>query len=384
MSVHVYPTTNDVSTASWQFRVQNPGTGACSSATAYTVSDSATINVTQKYRYAAGVRTPGWKRIRNEGGILPMTAWDRIELDVTSNGGLREWCNNSQSRKYYYVQHHLAKNAPSVYPLIGSWQSYDWMGHVGTMDLQYYVQKAASAIYSSGWDAATFLAEIGQLRRMLSGVVTKLSKLVRGRSPGELHNLWLEGRYGWRTLMYDINDLREVLSSANERRTRYRETKGYTLTGSYNTSTDFVSSLISRYAFSMSWTVNMRGTVVADIDVPDFQFNPITTLWEVTRLSFVVDWLLNVGQALEAASFLLMVKDYKACTGYRADFDVDGSCSLLAMAPGISGGSLTGSINGSVSIMERTPTTVSAFPRVNLRLDGFKILDILALIRQRV
>jgi hypothetical protein len=384
MTSHVYPTTNDVSTSSWQFRVQNGGTGACSKAAAYTVSDSATINTSQKYRYAAGHRTPGWRRLKNEGIILPMTAWDRIEIDVTSNGGLREWCNSSQSRKYYYVEHHLAKNAASVYPSIGSWQSYDWMAHVDSMDLQYYVQKAASAIYSSGWDASTFLAEIGQLRRMLSGVAKKLNNLIRGRSPGELHNLWLEGRYGWRTLMYDIQDLHGVLSRANERRTRYRETKGYTASGSYSTSSDFFSSLVSRYTFSYTWTANMRGTVVADIDVPDFQFNPITTLWEVTRLSFVVDWLINVGQALEAASFLLMVKDYKACTGYRIDFDVAGTCSLIAMAGGITDGALTGSIDGNVSLIKRTPATVSAFPRLNVRLDGFKVIDLLALIRQRV
>jgi hypothetical protein len=258
------------------------------------------------------------------------------------------------------------------------------MGLVGPYDLEYYVQKAAAAIYSSGWDAATFIAEIGQLRKMLSNVGKKIDNLSQGRSPGELYDLWLEGRYGWRTLMYDIKDLHEVLSRSNERRTRYREAKGFTDGGSYNDYTDGTSNDITvRYSTSVSWTMNLRGTVVADIDIPDFQFNPVTTAWEVTRLSFVVDWLINVGQALEAASFLLKVKAYKACGGVKVDFNLTGDATKLSHGSNLSA-TVSGSWNATASFIQRVPMAVSASPRMKLRLDEYKVIDLLALVAQRL
>jgi len=259
------------------------------------------------------------------------------------------------------------------------------MALVDPFDLDYLVQKAAASIYSGGWDAATFLAEIGQLRRMLSGVATKADDLIRGRSPGELHNLWLEGRYGWRTLMYDIRDLHEVLTQSNERRTRYRQAKGLTVAGNWNEYVESTSSgLITGTSSDISWTGNLRGTVVADIDIPDFQFNPITTAWEVTRLSFVVDWLLNVGQALEASSFLLKAKNYKAGAGYKFEFELAQSMSHVGTTGSTVVHGNDGACSGRAEVISRVPMSVSAIPRVNLRLDGWKVLDLLALIRQRV
>lgn len=354
-------------------------TGAsCGETGTLTVGSDTELASKYKVSTATGVTTPGWRKMKNAGVILPMTSWLKFTLDAQANLGTRVWCNNLNRKRQWTNWYH------SKYPSIIEYDDAYLMALVNPYDLSYYVQKAASAIYMGGWDAATFLAEIGQLRRMLTGIGTKLNNLARGRSPGELYNLWLEGRYGWRTLMYDIEDLREVLSRTNERRTRYRESKGYTDAGLYTDYTDATSNeLTVRYSTSVSWTANLRGTVVADIDVPDFQFNPVTTAWEVTRLSFVVDWLINVGQALEAASFLLMVKSYQACGGVKVDFNIQGLASLLAKGSNISA-TVTGSWNGNASHIERVPMTVSASPRMKLRLDEFKVIDLLALVAQRL
>jgi hypothetical protein len=255
---------------------------------------------------------------------------------------------------------------------------------VGEVDLQYYVQKAASTIYTSGWDAATFIAEITQQLRMLSRVGKKLANLSQGRKPGELFDLWLEGSYGWRTLMYDIRDLQPALSAAKDRRTRYRQTCGFTTTGNWNESYMSGSDIVDEISNDISWTINMRGTVVADIDVPTFQFNPVTTAWEVTKLSFVIDWLLNVGQALEAASFLLAVKDYKACGGYKIDFNLTGSRVHVSHESYLSNVTSDGTWNATATAICRVPMTVSASPHMKLRLDGYKVIDLLALIAQRL
>jgi hypothetical protein len=245
--------------------------------------------------------------------------------------------------------------------------------------------KRRPLLYSKGWDALTFIAEIGQLRRMFSGVVKKLDSLSRGKSPGELYNLWLEGRYGWRVLLYDIRDLHEVLSQSNERRTRYRESKGLTVSGSssvYSTSTS--SGIIEGVSSDVSWTGNLRGTVVSDIEIPDFQFNPITTAWELVRLSFVVVWLLIVGQALEASSFLLISSNYKAGAGYKFDFDLNQTLSLA----GVTGTTICHANDGSgtahAEVIKRVPSVVSGLPRMKLRLDEWKIIDLVSLVAQRL
>lgn len=359
-------------------QLENWTNSSCLESGTYSVTSTESLCSKRKVRTAVGVETPGWRKMMNAGVILPMTSWSRYGLDAECSLGIRQWCNSVNRKRKWTNWYH------SKYPSILDLDDGYFMGLVGSYDLQYYVQKAASAIYSSGWDAATFIAEIGQLRRMLTGIGKKLDDLAMGHRPGELYDLWLEGRYGWRTLMYDIKDLHAVLKQSNERRTRYREAKGFTSGGSHNEYTDGTSNeLTVRYSTSVSWVMNLRGTVVADIDVPDFQFNPVTTAWEVTRLSFVVDWLINVGQALEAASFLLMVKNYVACGGIRVDFNLDGNAVLLSKGTNVSA-TVNGSWHANAYHVERVPMTVSASPRIKLRLDEYKIIDLLALIAQRL
>lgn len=379
MSVHVYPSGSYLEYDTHTLN-QWSATNCTSTGTLTSTTSSHCKRVVESE--ATGVRTPGWRKLKNSGALLPMNRWVQRTMDLQANLGTRGWCT-SGNRKGEYTNYRYASGQNICIGGIQSMNTAHCMARVGDYDLQYYVQKAASSIYASGWDAATFLAEIGQLRRMLSGIGKKIDNLSKGRQPGELLDLWLEGRYGWRTLVYDIRDLYAVLSRANERRTRYRETKGYTDSGSYDE--DFVEGANPsiRVVNHLTWTINMRGTVVADIDVPDFQFNPVTTAWEVTRLSFVVDWLIHVGQALEAASFLLMAKAYKACGGVKVDFNLDGSASLESKGTAISAYHST-SWGGVASYVERSPMTVSAFPRMKLRLDEWKVIDLLALIRQRL
>lgn len=327
---------------------------------------------------AFGYDTPGWRKLRNSGAILPFTKWDRHVINVEATMAQREFCRPPSNTREFYTDLYRGLNPSSF--TVG-----ELMALVDVDDLAYFVQKAAAQISSSGWDALTFLAEIHHLRRMFSGVVTKLGNLSKGLSPGKAHDLWLEGRYGWRILTYDIRDLHELLVSTNDRRTRYRQTAGHTSSGSsneYNESTS--SNITTGIERSVSWTLNQRGTVVADIDVPDIRFNPVTTAWEVTRLSFVVDWLWNVGQGLDAATFLLMAKSFKAGAGYRVDFNMEGSFTNQGTTGGVTVYHNDGSYSGSGFVIHREPSTVSALPRLRLRMDKWKALDLLALIMQRL
>lgn len=376
MPVKVYPSINDVTFVTATRRVYS--TSGCVATGGFTTPQTSSVMSRFERSTATGWEIPGWRKMKNDGAILPFTKWDRFHSRGTVNPAEREWCSSASGNRNKWVNHYIGGTV--VDKTAGA-----LMDFVDPFDLQYYVQKAASSIYTSGWDAATFLAEIGQLRRMLTGVGKKLHNLSQGRGAGELYDLWLEGRYGWRTLMYDIRDLHGVLSRSNENRTRYRQASGQTVAGQWNEYVETTSSgIIDGHSTDVSWTGNLRGTVVADIDVPDFQFNPVTTAWEVTKLSFVVDWLLNVGQALEAASFLLMAKAHQAGGGFKFDFRTSYSVSKV----GTTGSTICHASNGSAHsesvVISRVPMSVSALPRIKLRLDEYKVIDLLALVRQRL
>jgi len=362
--------------------------GSCTTATSSTVPETTSNLKSIKIRTATGWETPGWRKMKNAGALLPFTSWSRFKLEGRAELAHREYCASASSNRNRWENLYRGGSFLDK-------SSSDLMALVDPFDLEYLVQQAAAAIYSSGWDAATFIAEISQLRRMLTGIGKSLEKLTdlfdprRTKNPGaqiaEAANLWLQGRYGWRTLKYDIQDFYEVITTANERRTRYRESKGFTTSGSWSDYAESTSAgIITGISSDISWTGNLRGTVVADIDIPDFQFNPVTTAWEVVRLSFVVDWLLNVGQALEASSFLLKTKNYRSGAGYKFNFEL----GTLYSTVGTTGSTIVhandGSSSGDAEVISRIPMSVSALPRMKLRLDEWKVIDLLALTVQRL
>lgn len=333
------------------------------------------------HSYMNGWTTPNWRKLRNLGVILPMTPWKQFQIETVVRPAQREYCESASGKRRYWE---------NLYRTYSTWHPFadasTLMSFFSEPDLEYYVQKAAASINNSGWDALTFLAEIRQLRNMLNGIGGKLDSLLRGQSPGELHNLWLEGRYGWRTLMYDIRDLHELLTAVKEKRTRYRQQSGHTSVESWQQEQTAgpTNSLYTLVTEQITRTLNIRAVVVADIDVPDLQFNPVLTAWEVTRLSFVVDWLLNVGQALSAASFLLKVKSYAACGGFRADFSMEGNYANAGTTGTATSFYENGGYDATAHYEERIPMQVSSIPRIKLRLDEWKIIDLLSLIRQRI
>jgi hypothetical protein len=291
-----------------------------------------------------------------------MTYWQQYRIQGYADLGVREWCTSAGKLQRW--ENYYSGIGETTQPwLIQRWEKGYIEDHwASSLDFPYVVQKAAAKIASSGFDALTFLAELKQLRRMFTGIVDKLIALCRGKSIGTLESLWLEGRYGWRTLLYDIQDLAKALKQQNERRSRFREQAGLTASGSWeDVSQTTSSSITTEITTNYNWTLNQRGTVVADIEIPDFQFNPVTSAWELTRLSFVFDWLINVGQALDSATFLVLVKDYKACAGYNVEVDIAGDISLVSYSSHLSA-SVSGSWGGHATFTLRSPQTVGIKP----------------------
>lgn len=246
-------------------------------------------------------------------------------------------------------------------------------------------QTAAGAIYTSGHDTLTFLAEFTSLRKMFLSTATKIAKFRFPKNWKNLSSEWLGARYGWRTLLYDLDDLSRVVANIvtrNKKPERHKKWVGYE-TDLAPVSSEWVVSGTPSMQYRMFDTVRIgsRGSVSADIDVPDFRFNPLLTGWEVIPFSFVLDWFIGVGQSIAAASFQYLATASSASTGCYAEMTRTLRRELIP----------TSSIFGKyfqdawckVRVESRKPCNVSLTPQFRLNLNPLKILDLIGLIIQK-
>jgi hypothetical protein len=245
------------------------------------------------------------------------------------------------------------------------------------------VQKAASSIYSQGHDSLTFVAELTKTIAMFKHARESLIKLITQTSKGKtLAQSWLEFRYGWRTLYYDMVDITGALANLADERTRFSERAGNSSTSSSASTVSFgtpgVSDLSMSFGITETKKISLRGSVTADIDPPTFQFNPAITASELVRFSFIIDWFINVGLWLEAMSFLTFTTNYSASGGVRIDISRSCDVTSVTFGSGQSGTAIMGSVMvASYSI--RNPTSVPIVPLVNIRVDVPKFIDLWAL-----
>lgn len=258
-------------------------------------------------------------------------------------------------------------------------------------DFGNYVQEAAAAIYDNGFDALTFLAELSQLRHLFGGVCKTL--LTLRRIPRDklrwASSEWLAARYGWRPLLYEINSFNEALDSVrkNNRRKRYSENRGW-----YTTST--VTEVSTQEKAMYDWTITtrttskigLRGSVTADIEVPPFQFNPLRTGWEVIPFSFVFDWFVSVGKSLSALSFLTAQSAYSASKSVEINLSRTMTSEMTDWDGTVDQDNSWRNQSGSseARMVIRVPCLVSIVPQAALRINTWKIMDLLALVFQRL
>lgn len=330
-------------------------------------------------------------RRKNDGELLPMTHF--LSYSQTHTGtGERHFTYNWNSNVAEYV--YSVVNGPVLWTHQGGVT----LGEVSAaeadiaanlkIDPMVFVQRAVSKLYTRGWDAGTFLAELHRVRKMfrtaLRGVVDILS-----RDPVYLFNAWLAGRYGWRILCYDIMDIQNVIANldkAQKKRNKERVGDDFTWTNNFDTSFSTPTNVGTVYD-SQIVNLGIRGSVIADFVPPKFYFDPISTTWEIFHYSFVIDWFITVGKALDAMSFLAVTDQYTASVGlfYEAvrTLHLDGSYLDDTAPPwGTRTGVLKQDSIETISYKRRIPKAVSTTPLLNVRLDAFKILDLVAILGQ--
>lgn len=358
------------------------------------VTSSGTMNTGQDVEQKWSGSNPGWRRSLTSGSLLPFTDYAYHKYNSSGTGQETIHLESIDPSGYYHSTRERILSGGAVMPftvLPG-----DLYALVDSDKLEYALQKAAADMYADGHDTLTMIAELDKTGKMFFNLFRSFM-----RKPSEWRewarkskrdalttsfNAWMEGRYGWRTLWYDIKELERQVSRLGTLRTRSKRSSNLT---SSNTVT--VRETYDRGYFlptikqELTCDFTYRGSIIADFSPTSFRFNPLLTAWELTRWSFVIDWFVDIGTMLEASMFMLHPQEKAMGTGYQCTFQKTTTCESVARS------SVINHVNTSTFTQNTSATGISIrrYPRDSISLkpgvfqsplDPFKIVDLAAIL----
>lgn len=129
---------------------------------------------------------------------------------------------------------------------------------------------------------------------------------------------WMEYRYAIMPLLYSFKDVEEVLSGLSDQYKSDRSKVKIDLADSPAIHED------ECLVVSSSGSIEVRSLTKGRFSLGDLQrlvtslgMNPLRTAWELTPLSYVVDWLLNVGEAITALTGIDYASERLGTTSVR-------------------------------------------------------------------
>lgn len=210
------------------------------------------------------------------------------------------------------------------------------LGNPSLRSLSALTTEAIARARTSQLDAGTFAAEFNKTIQMIlrfrentfgraESIVRDLErtrtrkdyaqKAIR-HAVSTFDQAWLEGRYGWRTLAYDLKDITDAVA-------KLKSGNWFSLERAYAKdevhSVDTWSNNLCRIinktgAVFNDWTyvsgsmtgtktIQRRAGCIVEMAVNGIAFiDPLVTTWEVIPFSFILDWFLNVGKNISAFS----------------------------------------------------------------------------------
>lgn len=197
---------------------------------------------------------------------------------------------------------------------------------------------------SSAYDILTDIAELSELPKLITQITGDLMKILRGlrsrfgrnvmrsayhispldllkhpdRYFRKLGDEWMAYRYGIMPLVYSYRDAIKNLRRGHEIRTRKTR-----VISPYSSNSTLPSSNTRYWVKDVMGQVILRGEVFQFFRTNEaarlsgFGVNPIVTAWELIPYSFVVDWFVNVGSYLSAATSQTFARQSWACLSRR-------------------------------------------------------------------
>lgn len=208
---------------------------------------------------------------------------------------------------------------------------------------------ALSKLKSKRWDILTLLAEmdatittLSNLLKLLTNRVYRLKQLreVRKDPKKFFSGKWLEWRYGIRPILFDARDAWDTFQALQGELDLILTGKsGETV--EENQSIDAGLDLESTYYSvwwerELRWKYSYRGFALARFESKGARLltsDLLVSAWELTTLSFVADWFIDVGSYISGLSSWLFNEVESSCTstkltvevGTRSGFTPDGA-----------------------------------------------------------
>jgi hypothetical protein len=209
-------------------------------------------------------------------------------------------------------------------------------GNYDPLETAEVIASVAAKAKAAAFDVATFGLEINKTISLITGFRKRVADLIyqmftivkrrlkskKRKAPPKdwfkvdifklLSQIWLEIRYGWRILFYDIESIKkalQVLSDVASPLDRYSD--------SFNITSESSSTLVSQCGAIPRWAGTFRcehtlkttrkvrvagGYETRTRFENALQFDPLVTAWELIPFSFVIDMFVNVGDLLQSFS----------------------------------------------------------------------------------
>jgi len=207
---------------------------------------------------------------------------------------------------------------------------------VALKSLSQLTVEAIAKARTKSFDAGTFAAEFNKTLKMIASfrentfgraqsIVRDLARTRRNmvKKKSLIHAVktfdqaWLEGRYGWRLMAYDLNDINDALIKLQSIAPKvferaYASDKGHTVSTWSNDNCRILQAFNN--TIYGDWTyvvgsctdykeVNRRAGSIVELVAGGIAFvDPLVTAWEVIPFSFIADWFLNIGKNIAAFS----------------------------------------------------------------------------------
>lgn len=352
--------------------------------------------------------TPGYHSLIREGKSLPVNYCKKTTTMILPMASSLGW--TSTTHMWGGRTHYSSAYAPALAHLVnsGTGPVFNTNPPLAPPDWEPLLQKSLAQAKTPSWDVGTFAAEFSKtldlvvnfrkrlLKTMSDVMSSKTYKTRARRSLTAFSDTWLEYRYGWRLLAYDIEEVNSSLTKLQEgvKSLGIRRVTSHgvnTITNSTSSSRaggipgaggpwDMTVSTVFRTESHTRSGLGIEG-VARDLAFID----PLVTGWEIIPWSFILDWFFNLGDMITAWSPFASGNVMWAWSSTNTQSIKEVTCTPLPVrlnryyvAGPVTGADTCVSVTDVYERNAREPTVDLSF---RLNLDWAKIIDIGALLR---
>lgn len=362
----------------------------------------------RQYRSRYWITSPGFRasKRKNKGGymsFLPMNPYTDYRIEDSVSDTIYQW-------KEYGCPGTFVRSSNMIVPLSTFQPVYqpDFTDpRFGELSNK-AIQKLPRAMNGSNFNLPLFLAEAKKTVRMVGSAAVDIAKVIQGgKTNRQVHNLWLEYRYGWRLLIMDIHHALSALHDMRTTGVRQRVKVTATMESAFSSNNNelyadpmgqnarcrllYNSEVKER--LGLTYTMNYVESGMGLSTLEQFGItNPIALAWELIPYSFVADWFIPVSSYLstldvylgKSFSFGTVSKWYERTTKNQGTYVGISEPNRPSAYP--AGGMQPGSSERKVRVYRRDVLNFfpsQSLPTINVSLNTSRMLDAVSLLGQQ-